>query len=379
MNALNQGTDLNNTAGENAPAAMEISQMNRRVAGPLSGNVIKCLVLLLAFICPPSTGYGADLPVLDAVRERGYVRCGVNDMPAYAGMRNDGSWSGFQVDFCRAIAASIFDNPEAIEIVVLYTDDRFTSLIDNEVDVLLANVTWTLERETSRGLAFTDVLVYDGQGVISHPDSGLRSLMDAAGRDMSICVVRDTTTEFNIREINNRHKLGLEIRRLETFEGVWNSFLSRQCELVTGDGYSLRLHLPHRTSKPERFTPLPDILSREPLTPAVRAGDSAWESLVRWVRHALIIAEEKGVTSENAAAMAQSSTDPETRRLLGSMPGIGKYLGLTDTWARQAIMAVGNYSEMFDRNIGAGSIYKLERGQNALWRDGGLLYAPPLR
>lgn len=338
-----------------------------------------CLALwgfLFSCFCLVST---SSAGILDDVRSRGYIRCGVNNIPGYASVQADGSWSGFQVDFCRALAAALLQDPMATEQVVLYTDQRFTALADDDIDVCVGNITWTLTRETTKGVAFTAVLDYDGQGFIAHKDSGLTRMADARGKDVRVCVEGPSTTEGNIRDYDLQHHLELSLLSFETSEASWTAFLGRQCEVLTSDRGPLFLNRARSESIVESTVILPDVISREPLTPAVRAEDPAWESLVRWVRHVLVIAEDKGVTSQNVEAMAQQATDPEVRRLLGVEPGMGELLGLDDFWARRIIEAVGNYGEMFSRNLGQESPFKMERGLNSLWRDGGLMYAPPLR
>lgn len=317
--------------------------------------------------------------VLDEVRERGYVRCGVTEIAGYAEQDRDGNWRGFTIDFCRAVAAAVLSDPDAFEAVPVFANGRFTALTENQVDVVHANVTWTLSRETGRGIAFTAIMEYDGQGFIAHRDLGIARLDDVAGRNLAVCVVANTTTEGNIRDVNRQRDLGLTIRPFETMDASWDAFLGRQCDLLVADRTVLYLHRAVRAIGTDSTVILPDTISREPLTPIVRAGDSEWESLIRWIRHALVIAEDHGVTAANVAHRARVGDNAEVGRLLGRTDGMGALLGLDDAWGRRAIAAVGNYGEMFDRHLGAGSRFGMARGLNALWRDGGLLYAPPLR
>ncbi|AGW12006.1 amino acid ABC transporter substrate-binding protein [Megalodesulfovibrio gigas] len=351
-----------------------------KTSGVLQRALLVCVALLL---CLGGPALAADvkpgpLPddVLAGVLERGYVRCGVNDLPGYAEVADDGMWRGFQVDLCRAIAAAVLDAPEAVEFSQLYTDDRFSALEANEVDVILSNASWTLSRETGRGIAFTTTMEYDGQGFMAYADLGLKRLADAAGRNLRVCVVSATTTENNLRDYLTQHDLGLEMRSFETHDAQWRAFLDNLCDITTGDRTSLYISRASRSPSPASFVVLPDIISREPLTPVVRKGAPTWESLVRWVMHSLVIAEEKGITKANVLAQAATATDPELRKLLGTAEQPVFFPGVDARFALRAIAAVGNYHEIFDRNLGKSSPFGMDRGLNALWKDGGLLYAP---
>lgn len=342
-------------------------------------HVLLCCMALLCWDTSASIASAGPPSVLAGVQERGVVRCGVNDLPGYAVVGDDGITQGFQADLCRAIAAATLGNPQAVAFTLLYTDDRFSALVNNEVDVTLSNVTWTYTRETAKGVAFTTPFQYDGQGFLAHAASGLTTIADAKGKNVRVCVVTETTTKRNLQDYNAQHQLGLQITEFETHDARWRAFLDKQCDVVTGDLAALSINRVSRTSTPDDIIVLPDVISREPLTPVVRGDDPHWESVVRWVQHALVIAEEKGVTQDTVASVAAASTDPELRRLLGADPAAPPLQGLRNDWAVQAISAVGNYGELFSRHLGEGSVYGMARGLNALWSDGGLLYAPPYR
>lgn len=246
-------------------------------------------------------------------------------------------------------------------------------LVNGDVDLLIAGVSWTLTREAKAGLSFTTPILYDGQGFVVRRSFGLEQMADLTV-PVKVCVVANTTTERNLVSFIKASGLPLTTVSRNTQDGVWSAFLSRVCDMVTGDRLSLLLARAVRTPHPEDYTVLPDTISREPLTPVVLRGDPRWEAIIRFTIHALLLAEHKGVTQEMAIIDDPDATDPEVRRLLGLDPGIGGPLGLDDEWARRVIATAGNYGELFERTLGSGSRYNADRGVNALWTDGGLHY-----
>ncbi len=313
---------------------------------------------------------------LQLVRERGYLRCAVSASPGLAELDPDGRWRGFQIEQCRALAAAVLKDAEAFEPFPVSAASRFDMLRDRRVEVSLANITWTLTRETTLGLTFTGIFFFDGQGFAAQRDSRIFRLADAAGR--RVCVVRGTTTEANLRDYNRRHDLEFEITTVERGPGLWTAFVSRLCDVVTGDGTDITRNRVAQGVPADQVRVLPDVISREPLSPMVRADDPQWESIVRWVLNALILAEEKGLTAADIDRPV-ATDDSEALRLVGALPGIGGPLGLDDRWAARAVRAVGHYGELFERTLGAASRFRMKRGINRLWRDGGLIYAPALR
>ncbi|WP_404381767.1 transporter substrate-binding domain-containing protein [Caenispirillum salinarum] len=318
-----------------------------------------------------------DGGTVDAIRRRGTLRCAVGAVSEYAWRDDTGRMQGFRVDFCRALAAVILDSPDAVEFVPLIASTRFAKLLDGSVDILVAGVTWTMTREADVGLAFTTPILYDGQGFIARRASGIERLADVTA-PARVCVIADTTTEQNLNAYIRDTGLPLTVENRHTQDGTWSAFLSRSCDLVTGDRLSLMLARTVRTPDADDYLVLPDMISREPLTPAVRGDDPRWESIVRFTIHALLLAEHVGVDQARAAADDVQAETPEARRLLGLDRGAGAAVGLDDAWARRAIAAAGHYGELFERTLGSGSRFGLPRGLNALWTDGGLHYPLPL-
>jgi general L-amino acid transport system substrate-binding protein len=320
---------------------------------------------------------GASAATLDKVRERGVVQCGViRNGVGISTLNESGEWVGFFVDFCRAIAAATLQSASAVEFVELNQRTRFDATRDGAVDVFSSNTTWTLSRDAAMGLQFTNTLYYDGQGFIAPASLNVKSMKDI--RKASVCVTGNTTTEGNLAEYIGANRLDLSVITLTSNDTASSSFFSRRCDLYTTDRLALAGLRASGTNKPGDYVIFPEIISREPLGPVVRNDDSAWFAIVKWVAFAMIAAEEKGVDSTNIARMRDSS-DAETRRLLGVEPGLGKALGLDEAWATRVIEQVGNYGQVFERNLGSGSPLRLERGVNALWTKGGLIFAPPLR
>ncbi len=313
---------------------------------------------------------------LNAIKDRGQLICGANGTLAGFGLPDpQGNWTGFDVDFCRAIAAAIFNDPTKVKFVPLTAKDRFTALQSGEVDVLSRNTTWTLSRDTSLGLDFAAITYYDGQGFMVRKSLKVTSALEL--NDAAICVQQGTTTELNLADYFRANHMGLKTVTFATGDEARKAYESGRCDAYTTDSsglYGERLKL----AEPAEHIVLPEIISKEPLSPAVRHGDNQWTDIVRWTHFAMIDAEELGVSKANVDEKMKSE-DPETRRLLGAEGQYGEALGLTNDWVYRIVKHVGDYGEVFDRNVGQGSPLKIVRGLNALWTKGGLQYGPPFR
>jgi general L-amino acid transport system substrate-binding protein len=322
----------------------------------------------------PSVSIAATL---DKVKERGAVQCGViRTGDGVSTVNPTGDWVGFFPDFCRAVAAATLGSASAVEFVELNQRTRFDAIRDGAGDLFSANTTWTLTRDAAMGLQFSGTLYYDGQGFVGPVSLHVKSIKEL--KQATVCVTGNTTTENNLSEYIKANRLDFKIITLTSNDTSVSTFFSRRCDLYTTDRLALAGIRTGGTSNPDDYTIFPEIISKEPLGPVVRNDDAAWLAIVKWVGFAMIAAEEKGVSSTNLARMRDSS-DPEVRRLLGVDAGLGKSLGLDERWASRVIEQVGNYGEVFNRNLGAASQLRIERGLNALWMNGGLIYAPPLR
>jgi general L-amino acid transport system substrate-binding protein len=313
---------------------------------------------------------------LNAIKDRGQLICGANGTLAGFGLPDpQGNWTGFDVDFCRAIAAAIFNDPSKVKFVPLTAKDRFTALQSGEVDVLSRNTTWTLSRDTSLGLDFAAVTYYDGQGFMVRKSLKVTSALEL--NDAAVCVQQGTTTELNLADYFRANHMGLKTVTFATGDEALKAYESGRCDTYTTDSsglYGERLKL----AEPGEHLVLPEIISKEPLSPAVRHGDSQWTDIVRWTHFAMVDAEELGVSKANVGEKMKSD-DPETRRMLGAEGQYGEALGLSNDWVYRIVKHVGNYGEVFERNVGQGSPLKIVRGLNALWTKGGLQYGPPFR
>jgi general L-amino acid transport system substrate-binding protein len=314
---------------------------------------------------------------LAAVRERGELICGVNGgLPGFSVLDEaTGEFSGFDADFCRAVAAAVLGDPEAIEFRVLNTDQRSTALQVREIDVLIRNTTWTVTRDATWGL-FAPTTFYDGQAMMVRSEVGAETLEDLEGA--TICVQSGTTTELNLTD--RMRELGVTIETLvfTEIDDTYNTYEAGSCDAVTSD----RSQLVARRSvfeNPDDHVILDEVMSKEPLGPVVPLGDDQWFNVVKWAVYATIAAEEEGITQANVADEAATSENPVVRRLLGAEGDLGTLLGLENDWVVGVITAVGNYGEIYDRNLGPDTPIGLERGLNNLWTEGGLLYAPPYR
>ena len=315
---------------------------------------------------------------LDAVKQRGFLRCGVQERGVGLSNVNEaGEWTGFFVDYCRAVAAATVGNATAVEIQVTDSGNRFDVLGSGAIDVLISTSTWTLRRDVSLGLNFIGVLYYDGQGFLAHKSLGVQSLAEVGAA--TVCVKGGgTTTEKNLAEYIHARNSTMKAIIFQSTDSRNGAFLRRRCDLLTSDSLELVEIRASKVPNPGDYVLFPEVISKEPLGPVARDDDPQWFDIVKWVIFATIAAEEKGVTSANVAAM-RGSDDPEVRRMLGVDPGLGKSLGLDEAWAARVIEQVGNYGEIFERNLGKNTPLGLERGLNALWTEGGLMYAPPLR
>ena len=318
----------------------------------------------------------APTNTLDTVKGRGQLQCGVSTGLAGFGAPNDaGQWQGLDVDICRAVSAAVFKNVDKIKFVPLTAKERFTALQSGEIDLLSRNTTWTMSRDTAAGLNFTGISYYDGQGFMVKRTLDVVSAKELSGA--SICVQTGTTTELNLADYFRSNKIEYNPVVFEKLSEALAAYNAGRCDAFTTDVsqlYSIRLTLGNAND----HIVLPEIISKEPLGPVVRQGDPRWANIVRWTLFAMVNAEELGVTQGNVDQM-KASKNPSVRRLLGVEGEYGAAVGLDNDWAYQIIKLVGNYGESFDRNVGAGSPLGIARGQNALWRDGGLQYAPPIR
>jgi general L-amino acid transport system substrate-binding protein len=322
------------------------------------------------------TASAASAQTLKAVKDRGALNCGVSEGLYGFSVRDDkGTWTGFDVDLCRAVAAAVFNDASKVRYTPLDASARFRSLQSGNIDVLSRNSTWTMSRETDLGLIFAGVTYYDGQGFLVPRSLKKDSALDLDGT--KVCVQIGTTTELNLADHFRTNKMKFEAISSQTVEDATKSYDSGRCNVFTADVsslYAIRLRL----SKPDDHIILPDVISKEPLGPAVRQGDMQWFNIVKWVNFAMINAEELGVNSQNIDE-ALKSAKPDVRRLLGNEGTYGEHLGLTKDWAARVVKHVGNYGEVFERNVGVGSRLGIPRGINQLWNVGGIQYAPPIR
>lgn len=318
----------------------------------------------------------ASAATLGDVKAKGFVECGVNHgLPGFSISSENGVWSGMDVDICHAIAAAIFKEPGKVKFIPLTAQERFTALQSGEVDVLSRNTTWTMTRDTALGLSFAGVTYYDGQGFMVRKSLGISSVLELSGS--TVCTQAGTTTEMNVSDFFGSKKIPYTLLTFAKTEQTVSAYLAGRCDTFSADAsqlYAVKLKL----KDPDAHQVLPEIISKEPLGPVVRQGDDQWFNLVKWTLFALINAEEFGITAENVQSM-KASDNPAIRRLLGVEGDLGLKLGLSNDWAVDLISAVGNYGEIFDRNVGAKSPLNIARGVNKLWNRGGILYAPPTR
>lgn len=341
----------------------------------MRNRILVASLTIVALCALWSTGFAAD-STLEAVKKKGFIQCGVNTgLPGFSSADAQGNWSGLDADFCRAVAAAALGDASKVKFTPLTAKERLTALQSGEIDILSRNTTWTLTRDTSLGVNFTAATYYDGQGFMVSRNLGVKSARELSGA--AVCILAGTTTELNLADYFRTHKMDYQPVVFDTADQTVKGFEAGRCDVLTSDQsqlYGLRIKL----AKPENAIVLPEIISKEPLTPVVRQGDDQWFNVVRWTHFAMINAEELGVTSKNVEAM-RSSSNPGVKRLLGIEGVKGQGLNLSDDWAYQVIRQVGNYGEVFERNVGRDSPLKIARGLNALWTNGGIQYAPPIR
>jgi general L-amino acid transport system substrate-binding protein len=316
-------------------------------------------------------------PTLDGVKSRGVVTCAVNTGLAGFGMPDQqGEYKGLDIDTCRAIAAAVLGDAKKVKFIPTTTQQRFTVLQSGEADVLTRNTTNTLLRDTEQGFNFAPVTYYDGQGFMVPKKLGVKSAKELDGA--TVCVQPGTTTELNLADYFRANKMSFKPLTIEKLAEVENAFFAGRCDAYTTDRSGLAATRAGKASNADDYVILPEVISKEPLAPAVRDGDEEWFDIVKWVVYAMIGAEEKGITSANVDE-ALKSDDPDVKRMLGVSPGLGKALHIDEKWAYNVVKQVGNYGEVFERNVGKQTPLKLDRGLNNLWTQGGLMYALPFR
>ncbi len=314
---------------------------------------------------------------LDAIKARGQVVCGVNTgLAGFSQADSAGAWTGLDVDYCKAVAAATLGDASKVKWVPLNAQQRFAALQSGEVDILSRNTTFSLTRDASLGLHVTGVTYYDGQGFMVTTKSKIKDAKQLKGQ--TVCVQSGTTTEKNLTDFSKANGLGIKPVVFEKVEAATGAYFSGRCVAYTTDASGLASVRNKEAKNPDEHVILPQLISKEPLGPMVRRGDDEWFAISKWVLHGLLEAEEYGVTQANVDSM-KSSTDPVVQRLLGTTEDTGKLLGLDKEWMARAIKAVGNYGEIFEKNVGPKSALKLPRGANNLWNKGGLMYAYPIR
>ena len=345
-------------------------------------NHLKTLVAGVALLAGMSTAAHAA-STLESVKAAGKVKCGVNTgLAGFAAPNDQGVWAGLDIDLCRAVAAAVLGDATKVEYKPLNAEQRFTALQSGEVDLLARNSTWTLSRDSQLGLDFVAVNYYDGQGFMVHKDLGVTSAKELKGA--TVCVQEGTTTEKNLGDFDKANNLGMQPVKFKESDQARAAYDEGRCDAYTTDASGLAAERTGLKSPADNII-LPEIISKEPLGPVVRHGDSQWADIVRWSHFAMIIGEEKGITSANVDevktknAEGADGADAETQRFLGITDKMGEGLGVSNDWAYNILKQVGNYSEAFERNVGKNTPLGLERGLNALWTNGGLQYAPPVR
>jgi general L-amino acid transport system substrate-binding protein len=313
---------------------------------------------------------------LDAVKAKGFLQCGVTGgVPGFSAPDANNVWSGLEVDFCRAMAAAIFNDPDAVRYTPLTSQERFTALSAGEIDVLSRTTTWTMSRDTQLGIKFVGTMFYDGQGFMVRSADGIGSALELSGA--AICIESGTTTELNAADYFAANNLEFNTVVFVDQDEVVKAYEDGRCDVYTTDSSALAAER-SKLADPSAHVILPEIISKEPLGPVVRQGDDGWFNIARWTYYALLEAEELGVTQANVDEML-GSDNPAIKRLLGVEGDFGTPMGLTKDWAYQIVKHIGNYSETYERHVGPNTPIGLARGLNALWRDGGIQYAPPIR
>lgn len=340
-------------------------------------KISRSSVLALALTVAGLTSAHAG-KTLDTIKQRDQITVGISSgVPGFSAADSQGQWSGLDVDVGKAIAAALLGDANKVKWVPLASQQRFTALQSGEVDVLSRNTSVTLTRDASMGLAFTAVVFYDGQGFMVPAKTKVQSAKQLKGA--TVCVQSGTTSEKNLTDFSRTHKLNLKPVVFDKFDAANAAYFAGRCQAYTTDASGLASVRAKEAKDAKAHTILPDLISKEPLGPLVRRGDDEWLAIVRWVVHGLIEAEESGITQANVDQLKATTTDPVVGRLLGKTEDTGKLLGLDKEWLVRAIKAVGNYGEIYERNVGEKTAVGLGRGKNKLWTEGGLLYALPVR
>jgi len=338
----------------------------------------KSLIAIATMVAAMLSGTAHAGKTTDAIRERGQLACGVSTgVAGFSAADSKGEWRGLDVDLCRALAAAVLKDPTKVRWSPLTSQQRFTALQSGEIDVLSRNTTWTLGRDAGQGLVYAGYMFIDGQGFLVPSRLRITSAKQLNGAE--VCVQTGTTTEKNLAEFARANKIQFKTLMFENLRAVLKAFFSGRCQAFTADASALASIRANDSGKPEDYMVLPDRISKEPLGPVVRRGDEDWFALVRWTIFALLEAEERGITQANVDELRKTTDDPAVQRLLGVSEEVGKPLGLDKEWVYRMLKAVGNYGEIFERNVGPNSLLQLPRGINALPRDGGVMYSPPLR
>ncbi|MFK7861993.1 MAG: amino acid ABC transporter substrate-binding protein [Granulosicoccus sp.] len=336
-------------------------------------QLIKMIAVSAAFAATSGLANAAE--TLDAVKGKGFVQCGVSQgLPGFSNPDDQGNWTGLDVEYCQAIAAAVFNDADAVKFTPLSAKVRFTALTSGEIDILARNTTWTMSRDSDFG-EFVGVNYYDGQGFMVPTNLGVSSALELDGA--AVCTNTGTTTELNVADFFRANNLQYTVVAFEKADEVVAAYDSGRCDVYTTDRSGLAAQRT-KLSKPDDHVVLPEIISKEPLGPLVRHGDSQWGDIARWTLNCMVNAEEAGITSANVGEMA-GSDDPNIKRILGTEGDLGTKIGLENTFCANVIAKVGNYGESYDRNVGPDTPLKLERGVNALWSQGGLMYAAPQR
>ena len=340
---------------------------------PTATRPLLCLLCAIAlFTLPPSISH-AD--TLSDTRSRGTIRCGVNqDLPGFSSQNSLGEYSGFDVEFCRAVSTAVFRSPDRVEYIPLSASERLIALGDGRIDLLSRNTTWTLSRNVD--YAYVGVTFYDGQGFMVPKTTGIRTALELD--DQPICVSRGTTTELNAADFFAESEMRYKPIYFDDETDAAQAYIDGDCSALTTDRSALAAQ---RASfeEPGAHTVLPDVISKEPLGPVVRNNDPRWENIARWTLACMINAEELGVTQASVLSVTVGNAPPSVRRLLGLEGDAGERLDLEPTWCANVITQLGNYSEAYERYIGSDTPVGLDRGVNALWTNGGLIYSPPIR
>ena len=338
---------------------------------------MKKISLIVAGVAALTAASAVQAGTLEDVRAKGFVQCGVSQgLPGFSNADDSGKWTGLDVEMCEAVAAAVFGDKNAVKFTPLSAKQRFTALSSGEIDILSRNTTWTMTRDTQLGLNFAGVNYYDGQGMMVPTALGVSSATELDGAN--ICTNTGTTTELNITDFFRANGMSFNLVAFEKADEVVAAYDAGRCDVYTTDRSGLAAQRGKLTN-PDNHVVLPEIISKEPLGPVVRQGDDVWFNIVRWSLNAMINAEEMGITSGNVNKMTYNKITPAEARFIGKEGKFGAELGLADDWASQIISQVGNYGESYERNVGPNTPLKLDRGVNALWSQGGILYAAPIR